>query len=62
MDSEAYKIESICQLSDSETYTRLKGDPTQSFMKELSSLLDGGVKVGIFSSKRSAYLLGCVLD
>lgn len=48
-DSEAYKIESIHQLYDPTTYTCFKGEPTQYFMKELSSLLDRGVTAGIFS-------------
>lgn len=50
-DTSTYREEALRQLSDSTTYHKLNGDPTDSCKKELSSLLDRAVSVGIFTPK-----------
>lgn len=51
LDSQSYKDEALRKLSDVTTYCKLRGDPTESFKKELSELLGRAVSVGIFSPK-----------
>lgn len=57
MQASAYKEEALRQLSDRDTYLVLKGDPTDAFKKELSSLLDKGVSAGILSTKDKEMLI-----
>lgn len=57
MDASAYREEALRQLSDKDTYCELKGDPTDAFKKELSSLLDRAVSAGNLSSRDKEMLV-----
>lgn len=51
LDASTYRKGALHQLSDQTTYHKLKGDPTDYFTKELLSLLDRVVSIGIFNPK-----------
>lgn len=51
LDSIVYREEALWQLSETDTYQKLRADPTSPFKKELSTLLDRAVCVCIFSKK-----------
>lgn len=57
LDASSYRKESLRQLSDQTTYHKLRGNPTDFFKKELLSLLDRAVSVGIFTSKDKEMLI-----
>lgn len=51
MNAATYRDEAMRQLSGTTTYCKLRGDPTDSFTAELSSLLDRAVLMGLFTQK-----------
>lgn len=53
LDSGAYRMEAIRQLSDTDTNLHLKANPAQSFKKALSLLIDRGVTAGVFTGKET---------
>lgn len=60
LDSIVYRDKALQQLSDTDTYQKLRADPTSPFKKELSTLLDRAVCVGIFSQKeRDLFIPEC---
>ncbi|KAM9296679.1 breast cancer type 1 susceptibility protein [Gastrophryne carolinensis] len=50
LDRDTYISEAERQLSDTETYTQLRGDPTQTFIHELDLVFEEGMAVGMFST------------
>lgn len=56
LNREDYKQEALRQLSDTQTYVKLKEDPTRRFGELLFKLIDEGVYLGVLSLRVSNYL------
>lgn len=56
-DASAYEAKAAQQLSDSNTYIKLRGNPTQEFKEILCILVQKGVRLGILSKNEGEALV-----
>ena len=57
LSKEQYNTELLRQLEDTETYTKLLGNPTSKYKEQLKQLIHLGVKGDILNKKESVFLL-----
>lgn len=57
LSKEYYNNELLGQLSDTNTYIKLNGNPTREYKRELSDVIRKGVSKNILNKKESKYLL-----
>lgn len=57
MDTTAYHAEAIRQLSNQNTYTKLRGDPTRTYKVNCITFIQKGLYLGIFSIREAESLV-----